>query len=167
MSIYFQLFQTHGEFGVPVMFAVQFDAAGIYLVGTPTEQFHVSFEEMIAFKAGIIGLLEYGVTWKVSKAVVSRIRHRLWNRAGTAMETQPALWIDNSGPALYEIRHGIESILVTPQDLECSRFGRAIKKYWDMGMTEPSTRSTIQMLLEAFFIGLWRNVLRKLKFKKF
>lgn len=149
------------------MFEVQFDAAGIYLVGTPTEQLHVSFEEMIAFKAGIIGLLEYGVTWKVSKAVTSRIKHRLWNRAGTAMETQPALWIDNSGPVLYEIRHGMESIRVTPQDLEYSRFGKAVKEYWDMGMTEPSTRSTIQMLLEAFFIGLWRNVLRKLKTKRF
>ncbi|KAJ5656567.1 hypothetical protein N7507_008517 [Penicillium longicatenatum] len=145
------------------MFAVQLDAAGIYLVGTPTEQFHLSFEEMMAFNAGIIGLLEYGVTWKVLKGVISRIRHRLWNRAGTALETQPALWIDSSGPVLYEVRHGLESILVTPQDLESSRFGRAIKKYWDMGMNEPSTRSTIQMLLEAFLIGLWRNMLRKLK----
>ncbi|KAJ5371038.1 uncharacterized protein N7496_007130 [Penicillium cataractarum] len=28
-------------------FGIQFDAAGIYLVGTPTDQFHVSFEELM------------------------------------------------------------------------------------------------------------------------
>ncbi|KAJ5746266.1 hypothetical protein N7520_011448 [Penicillium odoratum] len=148
------------------MFGVQFDTAGIYLVGTPTEQFHLSFEEMMAFEAGIIGLLEYGVTWKVLKGIISRIRYRLWNRAGTSMET-PALWIDNSGPIIYEIRHGMESIRITPQDLENSRLGRVIKEHWDMGMTEPSTRFATRMLFEAFFIGLWRNILRRLKIKNF
>ncbi|KAJ5945634.1 hypothetical protein N7454_002473 [Penicillium verhagenii] len=149
------------------MFGVQFDAAGIYLVGTPTEQFHISFEEMMSFKGGIIGLLEYGVTWKVVKGIISRKRHRLWNCPETSLDTQPALWIDSSGPVLYEIRHGLESILVTPEDLERSRFGRAIKEHWDTGMTEPSTRGAIRMLLEALFIGLWRNLLRRLKLQKF
>ncbi|KAJ6144693.1 hypothetical protein N7470_008588 [Penicillium chermesinum] len=31
------------------MFGIQFDAAGIYLVGTPTAQFHLAFEELISF----------------------------------------------------------------------------------------------------------------------
>ncbi|KAJ5159804.1 uncharacterized protein N7482_006808 [Penicillium canariense] len=149
------------------MFGIQFDAAGIYLVGTPTDQFHVSFEELMASTGGIIGLLEYGLTWKVMTAVLSRIRHRVWHHSRASLDTQPSLWIDNSGPALYEVRHGLESIRVSPQELESSRFGRAIKEHWDGGMAGPSTKWVIQMVLEAFFIGIWKSMLRKFRFRKF
>lgn len=151
------------------MFGIQFDAAGIYLVGTPTDQFHVSFEELMSSTGGIIGLLEYGLTWKVINAVLSRIRHRVWHQYGstTSLDTPPPLWIDNSGPALYEVRHGLESIRVTPQDLESSRFGRAIKKYWDGGLADPSTKWVVQMVLEAFFIGIWKRLLRKIRGREF
>ncbi|KAJ5587145.1 uncharacterized protein N7459_002910 [Penicillium hispanicum] len=149
------------------MFGIQFDAAGIYLVGTPTAQFHVSFEELISFTGGIIGLLEYGLPWKVLTGILGRIRHRLWHRPGTSFETHPSLWIDNSGPVVYEIRHGAESIRVSPQELESSRFGRAIKEHWDGGMNGPDTVWVMQMLFESFFIGIWRNVQRRMTFRKF
>lgn len=149
------------------MFGVQFDAAGIYLVGTPTEQFHVSFEELISFTGGIVGLLEYGDIWKVLKGVLNRLRHRLGHQSGTSFDTQPSLWIDNSGPVLYEIRHGIESIRASSQDLEASRFGRILKKQWDRGMIGLSSMWITRMLVEAFFIGLWRNLLRRLKIREF
>ncbi|CAP99921.1 Pc22g26330 [Penicillium rubens Wisconsin 54-1255] len=151
------------------MFGIQFDAAGIYLVGTPTEQFHISFEELISFTGGIIGLLEYGVTWKVLKGVSNRLRHRLVHQSGTSSDTQPSLWVDNSGPVLYGIRHGphgIESIRASPQELEGSRFGRAVKKHWDRGMIGLSSIWTTRMLMEAFFVGLWRNTLRRVKTRK-
>lgn len=148
------------------MFGIQFDAAGIYLVGTPTEQFHVPFEEMISFTGGVIGLLEYGLPWKVLKGLLVRTRHRIWPRSGASLEAQPALWIDNSGPVVYEIRHGLESIRVSPQDLEASRFGRAIKKPWDGGAMGPSTFWFVRMLFEAFCIGVWRNFVRCLKVRR-
>ncbi|KAJ5165892.1 hypothetical protein N7492_006188 [Penicillium capsulatum] len=145
------------------MFGIQFDAAGIYLVGTPTEQFHVPFEEMISFTGGVIGLLEYGLPWKVLKGVLARVRHRLWRRSGPSLEAQPAVWVDNSGPVVYEIRHGLQSIRVTPQELEASRFGRAIKKPWDGGIRGHSRLWVMWMLFEAFWVGIWRNLLKCLK----
>lgn len=148
------------------MFGIQFDAAGIYLVGTPTEQFHVSFEEMISFPGGIIGLLEYGLSWKVLKGVLSRVRHRIWHRSDASLDTQPALWIDNSGPMLYEIRHGVDSILVTSTDLESSCIGRAIKMHWDRGLSGLGTLCTTRMVLEALFVGVWRNM-RQLRIRRF
>lgn len=148
------------------MFAIQFDAAGIFLVGTPTEQFHVPFEEMISFTGGIIGLLEYGLPCKVLKGVLVRTRYRLWPRSGASLEVQPALWIDNSGPVVYEIRHGLKSIRVSPQELEASRFGRAIKKRWDGGTRGLSTLWVLRMLFEAFCIGVWRNLVRFLKVRR-
>jgi hypothetical protein len=148
------------------MFGIQFDAAGIYLVGTEAEQFHVPFEELISFAGGIIGLLEYGLSWKVLKGVLGRVRHRLWHRPNISLDQQLPLWIDNSGPVLYEVRHGEGSILVGFQDLESSRFGRAIKEHWDGGMARPSTLWIVRMLFEACFVGLWRNV-RRLKLRKF
>ncbi|KAI2789646.1 hypothetical protein POX_d05141 [Penicillium oxalicum] len=125
------------------MFGIQFDAAGIYLVGTPTHQFHISFEELMSSTGGIIALLEYGLTCKVIHAVLSRIRHRVWHQArrNHTLDEPATIWIDNSGPATYEVRHGLESIRVTPQELESSRFGMAIKKNWDEGMAEPSNAS--------------------------
>ncbi|KAJ5106784.1 hypothetical protein N7456_003459 [Penicillium angulare] len=148
------------------MFEIQFDAAGIYLVGTQTEQFHVSFEEMISFTGGIIGLLEYGVTWKVIVAVLGRVRHRLWRRRGMPLGARSSVCVDNSGPVLYEIRHGIETIRISPQELESSRFGKAIKEFWDGGMVEPGVGWTVRMVIEAFFVGLWRNILRTFKIKR-
>ena len=148
------------------MFGIQFDAAGIYLVGTPAEQFHIPFEEMISFTDGIIGLLEYGVTCKVLTGVLSRVRHRLWRQPGTPLDTRPVLYIDNSGPALYEIRHGLKSIRVTPQDLEASRFGRAIKMHWDGGLRGLSALWVFRMLFEAFFVGVWRNFLQGVRVKR-
>jgi len=148
------------------MFGIQFDAAGIYLVGTTNEQLHVSFEELVSFAAGIIGLLEYGLSWKVLKGILGRARYRLWHRPEISLDQQLPLWIDNSGPVLYEVRHGEESILVTYQSLEATRFGRAIKKHWDGGMTRPSNLWIVRMVLEAFFVGLWRNM-RRLKLRKF
>lgn len=145
------------------MFGIQFDTAGIYLVGTPTHQFHVSFEELMSSTGGIIGLLEYGLTWKVINAVLSRVRHRVWHHARTSLDTPPPLWIDNSGPAIYEVRHGLESIRVSPQELESSRFGRAIKKHWDRGLTGPSTKWIVQMVFEAFFIGVWKSMRRGIR----
>jgi hypothetical protein len=149
------------------MFGIQFDAAGIYLVGTPTHQFHVSFEELMSTTGGIIGLLEYGLTWKVIHAILSRIRHRIWQNSRISLETPPPLWIDNSGPAIYEVRHGMDSIRVSPQELESSRFGRTIKKYWDRGMNDPSTKWIVKMVLEAFFIGIWKGVLRNMRVMRF
>ncbi|KAJ5194922.1 uncharacterized protein N7498_008360 [Penicillium cinerascens] len=58
-------FLAQPHYPLPQMFSIQFDAAGIYLVGTTAEQFHVPFEELISFAGGIIGLLEYGLSWKV------------------------------------------------------------------------------------------------------
>lgn len=152
---------------LPQMFGIQFDAAGIYLVGTPTHQFHVSFEELMSTTGGIIGLLEYGLTWKVIHAILSRIRHRIWQNSRTSLETPPPLWIDNSGPALYEVRHGLDSIRVSPQELESSRFGRTIKEFWDRGMSDLSTRWVVKMVVEAFFIGIWKGVLRKIRVRSF
>lgn len=149
------------------MFAIQFDAAGIYKVGTRNQQFHVSFEEMISFKGGIIALLEYGLPWKVLKGVLGRARHQLWQRPGGSVDTQPAIWIDNSGPVLYEIRHGLESIRICPEELETSRLGKAIKLYWDGGMTDPKTSWIVRMVVEAFFVGIWRIILRRLKTRAF
>lgn len=149
------------------MFGIQFDAAGIYLVGTPTHQFHVSFEELMSSPGGIIGLLEYGLTCKVIHAILSRIRHRIWQNSRTSLETPPPLWIDNSGPALYEVRHGLDSIRVSPQELESSCFGRTIKKYWDRGMNDPSTKWIVKMVVEAFFIGIWKEGLRKMRVRRF
>ena len=148
------------------MFSIQFDAAGIYLVGTAAEQFHVPFEELISFAEGIIGLLEYGLLWKVLKGALGRARHQLWHRPEASLDQQLALWIDNSGPVLYEVRYGEESILVTRQSLESSRFGRALKEHWDGDMTRPSTWWIVRMVFEAFFVGLWRNV-RRLKLRRF
>lgn len=149
------------------MFSIQFDAAGIYKVGTRNQQFHVSFEEMMSFTGGIIGLLEYGLAWKVLKSSLGRTRHRLWHHRGTSLDTQPAIWIDNSGPVLYELRHGLESIRICPEELETSRFGKAIKLYWDGGMTGLKTSWVVRMILEAFFVGLWRNSLRHLEIRAF
>lgn len=161
------------------MFAIQFDAAGIYLVGTPTHQFHISFEELMSTTDGIIGLLEYGLPCKVLHAVLSRIRHRIWHgqahyannssygagsSTSTSIDTRPPpLWIDNSGPALYEVRHGLESIRVTPQDLESTRFGRAIKEAWDGGLVGVRRGWIVRMVVEAFFIGIWRGVVRRVR----
>jgi hypothetical protein len=150
----------------PHMFCIQFDAAGIYLVGTASEQFHVPFEELISFAGGIIGLLEYGLAWKVLTGVLGRARHRLWHRPEISLEQRLPLWIDNSGPVLYEVRYGEDSILVRVQSLESSRFGRALKEHWDGGMTRPSNLWVSRMVFEAFFVGLWRNV-RRLKLRKF
>lgn len=144
------------------MFGIQFDAAGIYLVGTSTQQFHVPFEEMISFTGGILALLEYGLTWKVLKSVLGRMRHRLRD---TSLETWPALWIDNSGPRFYEIRHGMDSILVDCADLEASCIGRAIKLHWDLGVQELGTCRTGRMVVEATLVGVWRN-LRRLKVRR-
>ncbi|KAJ5629410.1 hypothetical protein N7528_003067 [Penicillium herquei] len=148
------------------MFGIQFDATGVYLVGTQTEQLHVSFDEMISCTGGIIGLLEYGITWKVLKGILGRIRNHLSRHADTRPETEPTVWIDNSGPVLYEIRHGVESIRVSPQDLESSRFGKAMKEYWDGGMVEAGVGWNTQMMFEALFVGLWRSFLRSMKPRK-
>lgn len=142
------------------MFGIQFDAAGIYLVGTPTEQFHIPFEEMISSTSGIIGLLEYGLTLKVLKAVLGRIRHRLWHRRDTSLQTQPVLWIDNSGPRFYEIRHGVDSILVACADLEASCIGRVIQLYWDLGVDELGTWRTWRLVVEACVVGVRRKFRR-------
>ncbi|KAF3385291.1 hypothetical protein F1880_002805 [Penicillium rolfsii] len=149
------------------MFGIQFDAAGIYLVGTPTHQFHISFEELMSTTGGIIGLLEYGLTWKVIYAILSRFRHRLWHDSRTSLEAPSPIWIDNSGPASYEVRHGLASIRVSPQELESSRFGRTMKKYWDRGMSDPSTKWIVKMVMEALFIGIWKGLLRKLRVRRF
>ncbi|KAJ5488796.1 hypothetical protein N7539_003686 [Penicillium diatomitis] len=123
------------------MFGIQFDAAGIYLVGTTTHQVHISFEELMSSTGGIIALLEYGLTCKVIKAVLGRMRHRVWHHSRNNTldpDERATMWIDNSGPAAYEVRHGDESIRVTPQELESSRFGLVMKKYWDGGLAGPS-----------------------------
>ncbi|EPS32706.1 hypothetical protein PDE_07666 [Penicillium oxalicum 114-2] len=147
------------------MFGIQFDAAGIYLVGTPTHQFHISFEELMSSTGGIIALLEYGLTCKVIHAVLSRIRHRVWHQArrNHTLDEPATIWIDNSGPATYEVRHGLESIRVTPQELESSRFGMAIKKNWDEGMAEPSTKWVVRIVVEAFFVGIYKAMLRRIR----
>lgn len=147
------------------MFAIQFDAAGIYKVGTRNQQFHVSFEEMMSFTGGIIGLLEYGLAWKVIKGALGRTRHRLWHHAGNSIDAQPAIWIDNSGPVLYELRHGLEVIRICPEELEASRFGKAIKLHWDGGMAGVKPSWVVKMIVQAFFVGLWRNMLRHLKIR--
>ncbi|RAK83123.1 hypothetical protein BO79DRAFT_161699 [Aspergillus costaricaensis CBS 115574] len=46
-------------------FSIQFESAGVYHVGTPTEQMLVSFEELLAFHAGIVGLLDSGPVYYV------------------------------------------------------------------------------------------------------
>lgn len=142
------------------MFCIQFDAADIYLVGTAAEQIHVPFEELISFDGGIIGLLEYGLIWKVLTGVLGGERHRLSHRPEISLDQRLPLWIDASGPGLYELRYGEDSILVQIQCLESSRFGRAIKKHWDGGMMRPSNSWVMRMVFEAFFVGLWRNMRR-------
>lgn len=142
------------------MFGVQFDAAGMYLVGTPTDQFHIPFEELISSTVGILGLLEYGLTWTVLKGVLSRMRHRLWHRSNTSLERRPALWIDNSGPRFYEVRHGVDSILVVCAELEGSCMGKAIKLQWDLGVDELGTWWTGRLVSEAVLIGVGRNLRR-------
>lgn len=121
---------------------------------------------MISFTEGIIALLEYGVTWKVLQAVLGRMRHRVWQRAEASLEEQSPLWIDSSGPILYELRHGVMSILVSTHELESSRFGKMIKKHWDGGLVKLEDRYVAQMIFEALVIGIWRNVTRRLKFRK-
>lgn len=147
------------------MFRIQFDAAGIYLVGTPTEQFHIPFEELISSNIGILGLLEYGLTWKVLKTVLSRIRHNLWHRRDNSPQTQPVLWIDNSGPRFYEVRHGVDSILVACAELEGSCIGRLIKLHWDLGGEELGTVRMWRLVVEALVRGVWRN-LRRLRVRR-
>lgn len=149
------------------MFTIQFDAAGIYKVGTRNQQFHVSFEEMMSFTGGIIGLLEYGLAWKVLEGAIGRTRHRLWSHSGTSINAQPAIWIDNSGPVLYEIRHGLESIRICPEELETSLFGKAIKLYWDEGAIGVRSSWVMKTIIKAFFVGIWRNILRRLKIRAF
>lgn len=61
----------------------------------------------------------------------------------------------------------MDSIRVSPQELESSRFGRTIKKYWDRGMNDPSTKWIVKMVLEAFFIGIWKGVLRNMRVMRF
>ncbi|KAJ5246415.1 hypothetical protein N7468_001398 [Penicillium chermesinum] len=145
------------------MFGIQFDAAGIYLVGTPTAQFHLAFEELISFPEGIAALLEYGVTCKVLSAVIGRMRHRVGQQAATPPEAHPPLWIDSSGPTLYEVCHGERSILVSIQELESSRLGRMIKSHWDGSR---GSRYLSRMILEALIIGMWGNFLRCVKFRR-
>lgn len=139
------------------MFGIQCDTAGFYLVGTPTEQFHIPFEEMISSTSGILGLLEYGLSWKVLKGILGRMRHRLWHRRDVSFGTRPVLWIDNSGPQFYEVHHGVDSILVSGPDLETSCIGRAIKLHWDLRVNHLGTWRTARLVVEALVVGMGRN----------
>lgn len=121
---------------------------------------------MISCTEGIIALLEYGVTWKVLHAVLGRMRHRVWQREDATIGTQPPVWIDSSGPMLYEVRHGVRSILVNVQELESSRFGKTMKRHWDGGMVKLADRYIAQMVFEALLIGIWRNVAQRLKIRR-
>lgn len=133
------------------MFGIQFDTAGVYLVGTTVEQFHVTSEELISFPEGVIGLLEYGNIYEV-------IKQFFWYRANKSFEQAFPLWIDNSGPVLCEIRHGEASLLVTYDSLDSSYFGRAIKKLWMGEMMESGRIWIVRTACQALFTGLWRNL---------
>lgn len=136
-------------------------------MGTATEQFHIPFEELISFTSGIIGLLEYGLPWKVLKSLLSRVRHRLWRESETSTST-PALWIDNSGPRFYEVRYGMDAILVGKTDLEGSCIGRMIMMDWDLGADEERCGAwcVLTLVARASLLGVWRN-LRMVKIRRF
>ncbi|PWY73013.1 hypothetical protein BO70DRAFT_364770 [Aspergillus heteromorphus CBS 117.55] len=144
-------------------FAIQFESAGVYHVGTPSEQMLVSFEELLGFYAGIIGLLEYGHGWQVTKAVVRRIIGRLrWRPT----ESPCAVGIDSSGPIYYVICHGEDSIRITAQELDASLFGRVIKKQWDRGLGDPGCVMISASIFRAFIYGLWKNLAYHMRWRK-
>lgn len=122
----------------------------------------VSFDELMSFFGGVIALLDYGVTWDVIKAVLLRWRRPGWNE----LEGSDPVWIDNSGPIYYEIRHGSDSIKVASSDLESSRFGRIIKRQWDDGLNGLGRFGVTKLVLEALFSGLGRRILGYLGLKK-
>lgn len=117
----------------------------------------VSFDELMMSSVGIIGLLEYGLACKVLAASFQYLRYRhLW----APLEQHDSVWIDNSGPTIYEIRHGSEFIRVNPDELQSSRFGKAIKARWDRGITEFSSWWMAKEFTLAFVAGVWENALR-------
>ncbi|PYH94506.1 hypothetical protein BO71DRAFT_398855 [Aspergillus ellipticus CBS 707.79] len=145
----------------PQTFAIQFESAGVYHVGTPSQQMLVSFEELLSFYAGIIGLLEYGHGWQVTKAVTRRFIKRL-----RLTESPYTVGIDSSGPIYYVICHGEESIRITAQELDSSLFGRVIKKQWDRGMLDPGWMVVSVSILRAFVYGLWKNLAYHMRWRK-
>ncbi|OJI84644.1 hypothetical protein ASPTUDRAFT_40657 [Aspergillus tubingensis CBS 134.48] len=144
-------------------FSIQFESAGVYHVGTPTEQMLVSIEELLAFHAGIVGLLEYGHGWRVIKAVIRRFLARLrWQ----AMDSPYSIYIDSSGPVYYVITNGEDAVRITGQELGSSLFGREIKKQWDRGMVEPGCLGATFLILKAFVYGVWNNLAYYKRWKK-
>ncbi|RDH27586.1 hypothetical protein BDQ94DRAFT_163486 [Aspergillus welwitschiae] len=144
-------------------FAIQFESAGVYHVGTPAEQMLVSFEELLAFHAGIIGLLEYGHGWRVTKTVIRRfLAHLRWQ----AMDSPYSICIDSSGPVYYIITNGEDAIRITEQELGSSLFGRALKNQWDRAMAEPGQLKAIVSIFEAFVYGLWKNLTYYMRWRK-
>ncbi|GKZ19350.1 hypothetical protein AbraIFM66951_005581 [Aspergillus brasiliensis] len=145
------------------MIAIQFESTGVYHVGTPAEQMLVSFEELLAFHAGIIGLLEYGHAWRVTKTVIRRFLARLrWQ----AMDSPYSIRIDSSGPVYYVITNGEEAIRITGQELGASLFGRALRKQWERGMVEPGRLEATVSILRAFVYGLWKNLAYHMRWRK-
>ncbi|GKZ75240.1 hypothetical protein AnigIFM59636_003721 [Aspergillus niger] len=144
-------------------FAIQFESAGVYHVGTPAEQMLVSFEELLAFHAGIIGLLEYGHGWRVTKTVIRRfLAHLRWQ----AMDSPYSIRIDSSGPVYYIITNGEDAIRIPEQELGSSLFGRALKNQWDRAMAEPGQLKAIVSIFEAFVYGLWKNLAYYMRWRK-
>ncbi|OJJ43521.1 hypothetical protein ASPZODRAFT_28189 [Penicilliopsis zonata CBS 506.65] len=136
-------------------FAIQFETAGLYIIGTPTAQMHITFDELLDSLGGIVGLLEYGLGWRVCHSLVHRIiRYRQWN----VLKASQALWIESSSPLFYELRHASESIRVTPAELEGSRFGRIIKEEWDGGMHVRQKRWIARMIVAAALAGMFKNI---------
>ncbi|RAK98748.1 uncharacterized protein BO80DRAFT_411792 [Aspergillus ibericus CBS 121593] len=144
-------------------FTIQFESAGIYHVGTPSQQMLVSFEELLGFHAGITGLLEYGHGWRVTKAVIRRFMARLRWRP---MESPYAVCIDSSGPIYYVITHGEHAIRITGQELESSLFGRVIKRQWDRGLEDLGWSEVTLSILRAFVYGLWKNLAYYMRWRK-
>ncbi|OOF98709.1 hypothetical protein ASPCADRAFT_140015 [Aspergillus carbonarius ITEM 5010] len=144
-------------------FSIQFESTGIYHVGTPSQQMLVSFEELLGFHAGIIGLLEYGHGWRVIKAVIRRLIARLRWRP---MESPYSVCIDSSGPIYYVITHGEDAIRITAQELDASLFGRVIKKQWDRGMEDDGWVVVGFSIVKAFVYGLWKNLAYQMRWRK-
>ncbi|KAL1869543.1 hypothetical protein Plec18167_007841 [Paecilomyces lecythidis] len=142
-------------------FGIQFETAETYLVGTKSQHIRVSFDELMSFFGGVVALLDYGVTWRVIRGILQRWRRPGWNE----LEGSDPVWIDNSGPVFYEIRHGPDSIKVAPSDLESSRFGMVIKRQWDDGMTARGNLWVAKIVIQALFSGLCRRTLAYLRLK--
>ncbi|KAJ9360504.1 hypothetical protein DTO280E4_4221 [Paecilomyces variotii] len=142
-------------------FGIQFETAETYLVGTKSQHIRVSFDELMSFFGGVVALLDYGVTWRVIKGVLQRWRRPGWNE----LEGSDPVWVDNSGPLYYEIRHGPDSIKVSPSDLESSRFGMVIKRQWDDGMNAMGNLWMTKIVIQALLSGLCRKTLGYLRLK--